>query len=118
MTSPYASLIEQEIFCVPSFTLESGVILKEVPVAYKTWGKLNETRDNVMVICHAFTGSSAVEDWYVYIPNGLIPQFDTQISIWDKGGDRSWDQGRPLTLGGISYFVQTLWALLTVLRLL
>lgn len=63
MTSTFASLLEQEIFTVPSFTLESGRVLKDVPVAYKTWGKLNETRDNVMIICHAFTGSSDVEDW-------------------------------------------------------
>ena len=68
MTSPYASLIEQEIFTVPSFTLESGDVLRDVPVAYKTWGKLNELKDNVMVICHAFTGSSAVEDWYACTP--------------------------------------------------
>ena len=61
--SPYATLIEQDIFTVPSFTLESGIELRKVPVAYKTWGKLNSTRDNVMLICHAFTGSSAVEDW-------------------------------------------------------
>ena len=63
MTSPYAALIQQEIFTVPTFTLESGVELRDVPVAYKTWGKLNGTRDNVMLICHAFTGSSDVEDW-------------------------------------------------------
>ena len=65
MTSPYATLIEQDIFIVPSFTLDSGAIIKDVPVAYKTWGQLNDSRDNVMLICHAFTGSSAVEDWCV-----------------------------------------------------
>ena len=55
--------IEQEILVLPSFTLECGETLRDVPVAYKTWGKLNEQRDNVMIICHAFTGSSDVEDW-------------------------------------------------------
>ncbi|KAH8101438.1 homoserine O-acetyltransferase [Cristinia sonorae] len=64
MTSTFASLLEQEIHTVPSFTLESGRTLHNVPVAYKTWGKLNEARDNVMVICHAFTGSADVEDWW------------------------------------------------------
>lgn len=55
--------IDQEVIVLPSFTLECGETLRNVPVAYKTWGKLNEQRDNVMIICHAFTGSSDVEDW-------------------------------------------------------
>ena len=57
----------QETLVLPSFTLECGETLRDVPVAYKTWGKLNEQRDNVMVICHAFTGSSDVEDWCVLL---------------------------------------------------
>lgn len=57
--------IDQEILVLPSFTLECGETLRDVPVAYKSWGKLNEQRDNVMIICHAFTGSSDVEDWCV-----------------------------------------------------
>ncbi len=64
--NPFASLIKQNYHIVPSFTLESGHVLREAPVAYKTWGKLNDAKDNVMVICHAFTGSSAVEDWCVH----------------------------------------------------
>lgn len=61
----YQSLIPaQNIHTLATFTLESGVVLEDVPIAYKTWGKLNDTRDNVMVICHAFTGSADVEDWY------------------------------------------------------
>ncbi len=56
-------IISQSYFIVPRFTLESGVELRDVPVAYKTWGHLNATKDNVMIICHAFTGSADVEDW-------------------------------------------------------
>jgi homoserine O-acetyltransferase len=40
------------------------VILKHVPVAYSTWGSLNETRDNILVVCHALTGSSDASDWW------------------------------------------------------
>ncbi|GJJ13938.1 hypothetical protein Clacol_008195 [Clathrus columnatus] len=59
-----SGLIDQSIEVIPSFTLECGVTLREVPVAYKTWGKMNETKDNIMVICHAFTGSADVADWW------------------------------------------------------
>ncbi len=72
--SIYTQLLEQSIYHVPSFTLESGRVLKHVPIAYKTWGQLNDAKDNVMIICHAFTGSSDVEDWYeeLVFPTQLI----------------------------------------------
>jgi hypothetical protein len=31
----------------------------QVPIRYRTWGSLNETKDNVLVICHALTGNGA-----------------------------------------------------------
>lgn len=63
--NPFASLVQnQTIAIIPEVTLECGDVLRQVPVAYKTWGKLNEAADNVMVICHAFTGSSDVNDWW------------------------------------------------------
>lgn len=58
-----SSLIGQSLYNVDSFQLDCGVVLRDVPIAYKTWGSLNESADNVMVICHAFTGSADVEDW-------------------------------------------------------
>ncbi|RXK39320.1 homoserine O-acetyltransferase [Tremella mesenterica] len=62
--NPYADLISQEISIIPSFTLESGVTLQNLPVAYKTWGTLNDAKDNCLVLCHALTGSADVEDWW------------------------------------------------------
>ena len=55
--------LDQSFHTVPSFTLESGEVLKNVPIAYETWGKLNAAKDNVMVVCHALTGSADVQDW-------------------------------------------------------
>ncbi|KAI1450972.1 homoserine O-acetyltransferase [Annulohypoxylon stygium] len=61
----YATLIQGQKFAViPELVLDSGDILESCPVAYKTWGRLNEARDNVLVICHALTGSSDVSDWW------------------------------------------------------
>jgi homoserine O-acetyltransferase len=58
-----AALINQQFHTVPSFALECGTVLYDVPVAYKTWGSLNDAKNNVMIICHAFSGSSDVGDW-------------------------------------------------------
>ncbi|KAI0022725.1 homoserine O-acetyltransferase [Xylariomycetidae sp. FL0641] len=76
--NPYASLIpDQEIAVIPSFTLESGVTLRNVPLAYTTRGKLSPNADNVMVICHALTGSADVSDWWGPLIGGPGRAFDT-----------------------------------------
>ncbi|KAJ3099312.1 homoserine O- acetyltransferase [Phlyctochytrium planicorne] len=54
----------QQIAHLETFVTESGQELKNVPVAYKTWGKLNNDGSNCMVICHALSGSADVEDWW------------------------------------------------------
>ncbi|KAJ3414490.1 homoserine O- acetyltransferase [Chytridiales sp. JEL 0842] len=64
-TTNLTNIVEgQTILKIHEFTLESGVVVKDMPVAYKTWGKLSDTASNVMVICHALTGSADVDDWW------------------------------------------------------
>ena len=105
--NPFAALIpDQEIAIVPSFRLESGVELHNVPVAYTTRGKLSKSRDNVMIICHAFSGSADVAEWwgpllggpgkafdltrfYIVCINSLGSPYGTASPITFKHGDRS-----------------------------
>ncbi|KAJ7468275.1 Alpha/Beta hydrolase protein [Mycena galericulata] len=49
---------------ISKFRLKSGIKLLRVPVVFKTWGTLNARCDNVMVICHPFTGIVDVDEWW------------------------------------------------------
>ncbi len=40
------------------FALEGGGVLHNVTVAYETWGELNATASNAVLVCHALTGDS------------------------------------------------------------
>jgi homoserine O-acetyltransferase len=40
------------------FVLEGGGMLRDVCVAYETWGELSPAGDNAILLCHALTGDS------------------------------------------------------------
>ena len=44
------------IFKDANLTLESGSILKNFKLAYKTFGSLNNNKSNAILVCHALTG--------------------------------------------------------------
>lgn len=46
------------------FELESGEILPGITIAYHTYGRLNEKRDNAVWVMHALTANSDVADWW------------------------------------------------------
>ncbi|KAL4768328.1 homoserine O-acetyltransferase [Aspergillus nidulans var. acristatus] len=75
--NPFSALIEdQSIVTIPSFTLESGVTLHNVPVAFTTRGTLSPSGDNALVICHALSGSADVADWWGPLLGGPGQAFD------------------------------------------
>lgn len=46
------------------FEFESGGSLSEVQIAYHTYGKLNENKDNVIWVFHALTANSDCKNWW------------------------------------------------------
>jgi len=57
--------MQTQYFHLPDpFPLESGQMLTGARVAYRTWGRLNAARDNVVWACHALTANADVLDWW------------------------------------------------------
>jgi homoserine O-acetyltransferase len=57
------------------FSLEGGGHLREVTVAYETWGELNADRSNAILVEHALTGDRASDA-------GLVER-----TRWSRFGD-------------------------------
>ena len=47
-----------------TFCTESGGFIHGLEIAYHTYGKLNEERNNVVWICHALTANSDAAEWW------------------------------------------------------
>lgn len=58
--TPQQGVGERRFADIGALTLDSGAVLEDVTMAYETWGELNETGDNAVLILHALTGDSHV----------------------------------------------------------
>ena len=54
----YDQLVEKQEFLLEDFVTEQGASIAEVRVGWEAYGELNEARDNVILICHFFSGTS------------------------------------------------------------
>src|SRR5512146_913336 len=54
------------------FRLDGGGQLQPVTLQYALYGELNARRDNVVLACHALSGSARVADWWPQMFDGLF----------------------------------------------
>lgn len=51
-------LVEKKAFSLKEFTLVNGKKISPVQIGYETYGNLGPTKDNVILICHFYSGNS------------------------------------------------------------
>src|SRR5690625_2398539 len=67
-------MLDYEIFDLGDVTLQSGVTLPNAFLAYKTHGKLNENKDNVIVYPTAFGDQHTQNEWMIGKDMALDPR--------------------------------------------
>ncbi len=54
----YEPLVQKQEFTIAEYTTRGGEVVPDMRLGYETYGTLNETRDNAILIPHFFSGSS------------------------------------------------------------
>lgn len=66
------------------FTTQGGKTIAEVTLAYEMYGELNETRDNVILVFHALTGSQHAAGYTPSVPGvGSRWTPEMQVGWWE-----------------------------------
>jgi homoserine O-acetyltransferase/O-succinyltransferase len=60
----YHSPGDRQFLKIGDLTLESGEVLPDVVIAYQSWGELNTSGDNAILVNHALTGWADVNGWW------------------------------------------------------
>lgn len=68
-------VVEKKVFELPSYTTEGGQTIKNVRVGWESYGKLNDARDNVIIVPHFFSGNSHAA--------GKYKETDAAAGYWD-----------------------------------
>ncbi len=77
--------IETQFFTYEALKLRTGETLSPVTLAYETFGELNKTKDNAILLFHALTGSQHAAGFNPQVPGaGALWNEECQTGWWDE----------------------------------
>jgi homoserine O-acetyltransferase len=76
LAAAYEGLVEKKVFTIPSFTTVSGETLKDVRFGYETYGNLDATKGNAILILPYFSGTGHAA--------GKFADSDQAPGYWDS----------------------------------
>ena len=99
-----------DIFKLGDVALLKGGVLSDAELAYKTYGKLNEQRDNVVVLPTFYTGTHQRNEGFFGRGRAIDParHFIVSINMFGNGFSTSPSNAAP-SCRGENYPVVTLW---------
>ena len=72
----YEELVTKEVFEIPLYNTVGGQVIRQVRVGFESYGHLNASGDNAILICHFLTGTSHAA--------GKYRSSDPQAGYWDS----------------------------------
>ena len=99
------SIIDYEMFDAGDVTLQSGELLPGMRLAYKTYGRLNVARDNVIVYPTSFSAQHSDTEWLVAPGAALDPEryFIVIPNLFGNGLSSS-PSNTPASFPTVSYY--------------
>lgn len=90
----YDGLVEKRVFTLPSFTTVGGDVLKDVRFGYETYGHLNASKDNAILILPYFGGTGHAA--------GKFAETDQAPGYWDSiiGSGKPLDTDKYFVIAG------------------
>ena len=79
--------MDYETFAVGEFALENGGVRPEAKLAYQTYGQLNSTKTNAILLCSAFTGNHTFYE-YLIQPGRCSQTLTAHNCPYTTGGPR------------------------------
>ena len=79
--------MDYQVYDLGDFELQSGVVLNSARLAYRTYGELNQTRDNVVVLPTFYTGTHLRNEGYFGPGRAIDParHFVVSINMFGNG---------------------------------